>query len=83
MEDKFFHFAQTRTKAQVIATFPDLPTSFLQETVKDLARKLIHKPADLPYQYCSLSFVKEGGLPKIDELEVEMPSGSPPPEFSK
>ena len=51
--------------------------------MKDLARKLIHKPADLPYQYCSLSFVKEGGLPKINELEVEMPSGSPPQEFSK
>ena len=83
MEDQFFHFAQTRTKAQICATFPDFPTSFLHETVADLGRKIVHMPADLPYQYRSLSFLTGGRLPEIDLPQAEMPSGSPPEDFSK
>ena len=83
MEDQFFHFAQTRTKAQICATFPDFPTSFLHETVADLGRKIVHMPADLPYQYRNLSFPRGGRLPEIDLPQAEMPPGSPPPEFLK
>ena len=83
-EDWFGFCRQNTSEADITGAVPNFPVSYLEETVKDLARKIVIPPADFPRD--QLKILQEGATPTEHgntghgRVMLTPPRG-PPPDF--
>ena len=83
-EDWFSYCRQKTSEADITGAVPNFPVSYLHETVRDLARKVVLPPADFPRD--QLRLLQQGAVPTDHDqistgrslLTLTPPIGSPP-----